>query len=410
MLPPNPRWPRSPALLVAFFSLLAMLLLLALAAPWLLWAYNVEQAGRLLEQGVRWPDERQVETLPQVGDAGAIEAALGHLAAAMRWRDDNEQAYWTAGRAYMAQAAWPSAADALTQARERAPDNPLLAWETGLVYEQLVNQLAQGPQTPLVPAFASGTVEAPPTPVQTPFCGDAPGSCYVGETVFTQPLAAFPEGPTVSAPTLFLHAPAKVRQQVTLPDGQPALTFLLGLDPSAREWGSDGASFQLWVEPPNAPAALLVERTLDGTTARAGWLAEWVDLTPWAGQAVTLALVTGPGPAGNADADWYGWGNLALTTVEAATDRGPRAADPAGAGVAAGRLQRQLPFRAGQPRPVPTALRRRARLVRARRAGGAGGEQLLVPPLAAGSGAGGRSSRERGAGRGGAARSGLAQW
>jgi hypothetical protein len=49
-----------------------------------------------------------------------------------------------------------------------------------------------------------------------------------------------------------------------------------------------------------------------------GWVPGWADLTPWAGQTVTLALEAHPGPADDLNDDWYGWGTLALTSAPAA--------------------------------------------------------------------------------------------
>jgi hypothetical protein len=139
-------------------------------------------------------------------------------------------------------------------------------------------------------------------------------------------LAEFAEGTVITAPVLFLHAPAQVKYTLTLPLEPPALYFLLGLDPAVRDWGSeandtlpsDGASFQLWVEATQEPATLVYEETIDAPTAIRGWVPGWADLSPWAGKTITLVLGTGTGAAGNGNADWFGWGELSLTTVEAA--------------------------------------------------------------------------------------------
>lgn len=118
-------------------ALVALAALLALAAPALLWAYHLSQAGGLLERGLSWPSPRQADSLPAVGDERAVAEALAHLEAARRWRPDHQSAYRLAGQAALARRDWAAAARALDEARARAPRHPLIAWEAGLAYEQL---------------------------------------------------------------------------------------------------------------------------------------------------------------------------------------------------------------------------------------------------------------------------------
>ncbi|MGH2544081.1 MAG: tetratricopeptide repeat protein, partial [Ardenticatenaceae bacterium] len=298
--------------------LLALVVLLLIATPFVLWAYNVERAGQLMERGLAWAEPRYVDTLPVAHDRGALEDALGHLAAAMRWRPDHEYPYRLAGQIYTARGEWLQAAESYEQARLRAPDNPLLAWEAGLVYEQMIEIVEQGERRPIVTELAAGQVIAPDVPISTPFCTSEPGSCYVAETTFALPYASESNGPTLTTPTLFMHPPARVRQQLSVPADLPALTFLLGLHPAAHGWGSDGASFQIWVEAAGQPGRLIYERTLDAATDVQGWVAGGADLSPWAGQSVTLVIGAAPGPTGDAAGDWYGVGDVAFTSLEAA--------------------------------------------------------------------------------------------
>jgi len=289
------------------------------ALPWLLWAYNVEQAGRLMDRGLVWPAPRHIDTLPQVADGKALEQALGHLGAAVRWRPDHPHAYRLAGWIYMARQEWVQAAEAFERARRLDPAFPLAAWEAGLAYEQMARVVASAPATPLLPGLAEATVEAPDIPVDTPFCRPGrPRSCYVGLTAFRLPYAGGGDFTVEEHPVLFLHPPAKVRLPLRVPPDRPAMRFLLGLDPQAREWGTDGAIFQIWVEPPTGEAELRFERQITGDEALAGWVPGWADLSPWAGQEVTLVFSTAAGPAGHATGDWYGWGDVTLTTLEAA--------------------------------------------------------------------------------------------
>jgi hypothetical protein len=300
------------------------LLLLAIPVlPFLLWTYNIQQAGENMEVGLVWPEPRLVDSLPLAADEQALQEALGHLAAAVRWRPNDDYAHWLAGRIYIAQEDWLRAEEAYRLASERAPGNPLLAWEQGLVYEQLVSLIALAAEEPLLPDLLEGEVTAPQgESFDSPVCTEEPGSCWVGETVFAQPLAALPQGPTITAPTitaptLFLHPPSSVQQQVQLPEGNPALSFLLGLSPTAHPWGSDGATMRIWLVS-EGEEELLYERNLPGNVAAQGWIADWLDLSEHAGGRVTLRFESDPGPSDDPSADWYGWGDLTLTTAEAA--------------------------------------------------------------------------------------------
>ncbi len=306
-------------------ALVVLLLVLGggawLASPWLLWAYHVEQAGRFLDRGLAWPDPRYVDTLPVATDPAALERALELLERAVRWRPDHPHAYRLMGRVQMALGNWSEAAAALEQARQRAPNHPMIAWETGLVYEQMVRAIRSAPALPLTERLAAEAVlETPPVPIETPFCGDAdePSRCYAGRTSFRLPYAGIGDQVPVEYPTFFLHPPAKARLRLRVPPEQTALRFVLGLDPVAAPWGSDGATFQVWVEPLAGRPQMLFEHRMDRPEAVEGWVPGWADLSPWAGQEVVLVLGTGPGLSGDTTGDWYGWGNVALTTPEAA--------------------------------------------------------------------------------------------
>jgi hypothetical protein len=259
-----------------------------------------------------------VDELPLVVDKVALAEARTRLQAAIALRPNDSYTYRLLGRSYLAERDWEEAIELLAQAHQLAPHHPLMAWEVGLAYEQMEQVVEQAPQEELVSAFASGEVQAPTERLQTPFCEEEVQSCYMGQTTFTQPLAEFAEGTVITAPVLFLHAPAQVKYTLMLPAEQAALYFLLGLDPAARDWGTDGASFQIWVEATQEPATLVYEETIDAPTAIRGWIPGWADLSPWAGKPITLVLGTGTCAAGNGNADWVGWGELSLTTVEAA--------------------------------------------------------------------------------------------
>ncbi|RME13366.1 MAG: tetratricopeptide repeat protein [Ardenticatenia bacterium] len=312
-------------------SLILLFALWRAGAPtWLLWAYNIERAGYALDRALVWPEPRLSDSLPMLAadaDEATLRTALAHLAAAMRWRPDHFHAYRLAGHLYAAQHDWIHAAESLAQAAQREPRNPLLPWEEGLMYEQMALAVERAPREAMLAHFADGAVEAPAVPLDTPFCqGNDLRTCYVGRTEWALPPAHVAGALPESAPVLFTHPPVKVRAELTIPAQTPALLFRHGLAPEARDYGTDGATFQVWVETPDG-ATMVYERTVDGETARRGWVWGVADLSPWVGQAVTVVLVSGPGPSGNTQGDWYGWGDLVLTTPRAAryAQQAPRA-------------------------------------------------------------------------------------
>jgi tetratricopeptide (TPR) repeat protein len=311
--PFRPLWPRV-ALLACILLALAWLL-----APILRWAYDIERAGRLMDAGLTWPTPRQADSLPQARDAQALDQALEYLDDAAHRRPQHPHSYRLAGQIYAARADWERAAAMFNQAHARAPQNPLYAWEASLIYDQMRRVVEQAPRASLMDALAGGHLIAPGQLVKSLFCSDkGAASCYFGRGTYIQPYAAFPDHAATELPILFLHPPASIEQTLLIPPAQPALSFVVGLDPVAREWRSDGATFRIWVTPPSGARQLVAELTLDRATALRGWVPGWADLTPWAGQTVTLALESYPGPADDLNDDWYGWGNLALTSTPAA--------------------------------------------------------------------------------------------
>jgi hypothetical protein len=207
----------------------------------------------------------------------------------VRQRPEHAHAYRLAGEIYAARADWERAAAMLDQARARTPQNPLYAWEVSLIYEQMNRVVEQAPRVSLMDTFASGHLIAPGQLVKSLFCSDqGAASCYFGRSTYIQPYAAFADQAAVELPVLFLHPPASVEQSMLVPPDQPALSFVIGLDPVARDWSSDGATFRVWVTPSSGTRQLVTEVSLDRATALRGWVPGWADLTPWAGQTVTL--------------------------------------------------------------------------------------------------------------------------
>lgn len=305
----------------AALALLACILLALawLLAPTLRWAYDIERAGRLMDQGLAWPTPRLATSLPTARDEQALDRALMYLDDAARRRPEHPQAYRLAGQIYAALADWERSAIAFDRARAVAPRNPLYAWEASLIYDQMQRVVEQAPHESLMDALAAGHLIAPGQLVRSLYCNDqGAASCYFGRGVYLQPYAAFADQAPVKQPVLFLHPPASLEQTLLIPPDRPALSFAIGLDPVAREWRSNGATFCVWVTPPGGARQLAAELPIDRPTALRGWVRGWADLAPWAGQKVTLAIESRPGPADDPNDDWYGWADITLTSDQAA--------------------------------------------------------------------------------------------
>lgn len=310
--PVLPGWLAGPRLGLALLGIV-LLVLVWLASPLLLWGYDIERAGALMDAGLSWPEPRGAASLPQLRDRQVLEQALPYLEAAMRRRPAHPHAYRLSGQVYAALGDWGQAAAAYEQAIGRAPANQLVRWEASLVYDRMQQVVDRGPRAPLLDAFAAGTLLAPGELVKSLFCSErGAASCYAGRTAYRMPFAAYPDEPPSELPALFLHPPASLAQRVTIPAGQTGLYFVVGLDPVARGWATDGALFRVWVQPDRGQRQLAGELSVDRATALRGWVPGSADLAHWAGQTVTLTIESDPGPRGDRADDWYGWSMLAL--------------------------------------------------------------------------------------------------
>src|SRR5690348_15959356 len=84
---------------LALALLACILLALAwLLAPTLLWAYDIELAGRLIDRGLAWPEPRSSDSLPAARNEQALDQALAYLADAILQRPTHSQAYRLAGQ------------------------------------------------------------------------------------------------------------------------------------------------------------------------------------------------------------------------------------------------------------------------------------------------------------------------
>ena len=302
---------------LAFGLLAALAACVFLVFPHAASAYHLEIGGRALDQ-VSNPNNQipnPNEQIPNLNDKipnPNLARAVAHLEAALRWDAGNAQAYRLLGRAYLAQGDLVAAAEALTHFTELRPDNPLGHIELAEVYEALESELQTHVHYDFLAHLPEAQIETAGFWIDTGFCqeGDPLEKCYVAESAFHMPDDAAPR------PTLFMHAPSRASYSLTLPDEPVVLCFGMGLHPMTWDWGGDGVTFEVFVDDGEGEQQLLAER-LDMAAAREGWKDGRVDLSAYAGRAVTLTLSVIPGPAWEMTGDWAGWGEPRLVDAEA---------------------------------------------------------------------------------------------
>ena len=108
---------------------------------------------------------------------------------------------------------------------------------------------------------------------------------------------------------LFEHAPGRVSFALRL-QGPVSFTGYLAVNPEAWDLGGDGVRFDLIASPTGGTEETLFSQTLDPAhlPSDRNWIPVEVDLSRFAGQEITLSLVTVPGPQRNNEYDWAGWG------------------------------------------------------------------------------------------------------
>ncbi len=116
------------------------------------------------------------------------------------------------------------------------------------------------------------------------------------------------------------HPPGQATLSVTIPERGSRLEFGIGYDP--RLWTDefanaplgDGATYRVTVDD-GSREQVVFEQYIDpkNVPEQRRWLDASVDLSPWAGQRVTLAFSTDGGPAGDTTYDWAYWSDIHLS-------------------------------------------------------------------------------------------------
>jgi tetratricopeptide (TPR) repeat protein len=269
-------------------------------------------------------------------DAQALAAqALERFQAAIAADPANFQAHRWLGRAALLLDRPGDAVAAFSAAVRLRPDNPLGWWELGLAYDHLAPPMPfswgdrpeeEGPasagelsQPALIDRTSSPPRRIPAVGVEAPAVESSAGAPLPVWGYARWPLPDAPGGwpgwwvPDEPVPrtVLFAAVPATVTFRVSLPVTPAALVFWMGMDPALQAPQGDGVVYRVWVEDRE-----VFSHTLRPQDARAGWWPAQADLTLWAGRTVRLTLALDPGPAGDPNGDWAGWGDAQL--VEAA--------------------------------------------------------------------------------------------
>ena len=136
----------------------------------------------------------------------------------------------------------------------------------------------------------------------TPICAETTGCERVVATTFTMPQ----DGD--ERPVIFAHAPVQIAWPLQIPSEPTFLWLSPALDPVAWGWGGDGVTFAVVVRHDGGEETLWSRHLTPVEPRDLDWQETFVDLRPYAGQSVTLILVTAPGMADNSAGDRAGWG------------------------------------------------------------------------------------------------------
>ncbi len=118
---------------------------------------------------------------------------------------------------------------------------------------------------------------------------------------------------------LFMHPPWKsgtgncfaVFEPVVLPDGQPA-AFRAQVGKANGSDPGDGIFYQVALLDATRVQTILAQTNV----VRHEWVPIQADLSPWAGQAVRLKLITDAGPRDDSSGDWGAWADLRIETLQ----------------------------------------------------------------------------------------------
>lgn len=128
-----------------------------------------------------------------------------------------------------------------------------------------------------------------------------------GETASVRPVVFVMENDF--HPMLFAHPPSQIIYTVQVP-ANARLDFSLALSPEVWKLGNgDGVQFDIYVSNDRVRQNVF-SQYIDPKNVPADrrWYDSEVDISPWAGETVTVTFSTGCGPNDDCRYDWAGWG------------------------------------------------------------------------------------------------------
>jgi hypothetical protein len=135
-----------------------------------------------------------------------------------------------------------------------------------------------------------------------------------GTAVVTDNLAPEPTGirqftlPNDGAvEVLFMHPPAQASFVLTLPESPVALHTRTAFAPESGNWGGDGVTFVVTIEPEGRSGEELYRQHMANSSDERNRQMVEISLADYAGQKVILTLATENGPTGDGTGDWAGW-------------------------------------------------------------------------------------------------------
>lgn len=111
---------------------------------------------------------------------------------------------------------------------------------------------------------------------------------------------------------LFLHPPSRVTYELALPEEPTVFQTRIAMVPDSWEWGGDGSTFVVLVETNDSDQEELFRQYISNEPNDRHWHLVEVPLGNYAGQEITLTLLTDPGPAGSEMGDWAIWDRPAV--------------------------------------------------------------------------------------------------
>jgi tetratricopeptide (TPR) repeat protein len=215
---------------------------------------------------------------------GDLEAARS-LTRSVLWNERQNAGSWSlAMHVYPALIEWYEAQGDVARARA-------MAWEFFAIAPRHKAALQALTCYDFIANFDSAEVEAPEEPFP-----------HVRLTEFTLP------DTWDQREVLFMFPEARVSYRFEVPSEPSALWFSLAMNPETWGLSGDGSTFEVYVTDEGGASRLLFSEHVGNGPEGQKWHDRELSLALYAGQEVTLAFVTQPGPGGDFTNDEAGWG------------------------------------------------------------------------------------------------------